>query len=184
MSRARHALIMSSSLAVCRGSQAEHGAALPRGADEPLMTAAFVTYYFRHDSVFALVRDVPWGSGWWSERIQIRSPRGQDAGADGALDGKGVASVAAEMVAVRQVLVNVGPGELIQQQQAAADVMLLVRCQGWDDEAVADVEAELVSGAPARGVGVQPGPQALGLAWLVWVATKSSARVTRPLIPA
>jgi hypothetical protein len=38
---------MSPSLDVCHEPHAEHGAALPRGADEPLMTAAFVTYYFR-----------------------------------------------------------------------------------------------------------------------------------------
>jgi hypothetical protein len=48
------------------------------------------------------------------------------------------------------VLTDVAFRQLVQEQVAAADVALLRRGEGRDDEAVADVDVELVPG-PAAG---------------------------------
>ena len=82
------------------------------------------------------------------------------------LDGERFSPVGIDREAVAEVLADVAPGHLIQEQVAVTDLVLLGWRQGGDDEPVADVDVELVTGSSAGCVRVQPGPQALCLSWL------------------
>ena len=68
----------------------------------------------------------------------------QAPGPDGTLGGLGLCPIAAEEKPVAEVLTAVAFRQLVQEQVAAADIALLHRGEGRDDEAVADVDVELV----------------------------------------
>ena len=95
------------------------------------------------------------------ERVEVRAPGRQAAGTYGALDGESFRTVAVNRKPVAEVLADESLGHLVKQQAPLANFALLNGGQGRHDEPVADIDVELVAGAPAGCMRVKPGPQAL-----------------------
>jgi hypothetical protein len=51
-------------------------------------------------------------------------------------------------------------GEAVERQAAGGELLLLGWGEGWDHEAVADIDAELIPRAATRRMRVEPSPQA------------------------
>jgi hypothetical protein len=76
-----------------------------------------------------------------------------------------------------------GADEAVERQAADGELVLLGWRKAWNHEAVTDVHAEPVAGAPARGMAVEPGPQPLGHDPPPALTSWSSAVMARPLMP-
>ena len=100
---------------------------------------------------------------------------GEKASRAGPLDGRtrrlihlAVAiAVGSEGVPVGQLVMDELLGHLVKEELACADLVLLPRGQGGHDKSVADVDVELVAGAPAGGVRLEASPQSFGRG-VVW----------------
>jgi hypothetical protein len=71
-------------------------------------------------------------------------------------------AIRADDESVGQRLVDEGADEAVERQAADGELVLLGWRKALDHEAVTDVHAELVAGAPARGMAGESGPQSLG----------------------
>src|ERR1035438_2293848 len=77
------------------------------------------------------------------QRVEIWPTRRQAPGPDGTLGGMRFCPIAAQEEPVAEVPTDVAFRQLVQEQVTVADVALLYRGEGRDDEAVADVDVEL-----------------------------------------
>jgi hypothetical protein len=63
---------------------------------------------------------------------------------DRSFDRYGLGPVSADQIAVHEVLTYEIPGHAVEKQLTGGNCLLLIRRQHGDDEAVADVDVELV----------------------------------------
>ena len=97
------------------------------------------------------------------ERVEVWAASWQAARPDFAFCRECLFSAGIDQEAVAEVFADEVLRHLIEEQDSLSDVALLTGCEDRDDEAVADVDVELVSGPSAGCVRVQPGPHPLGL---------------------
>jgi hypothetical protein len=91
-----------------------------------------------------------------SEWVQGWPPGGEAAGSYVALDFEGILTAGIDREAVAEVLADETLRQLVEEQVPAPQIALLILREARHNEAVTDVEVELVARPSARCVGVQP----------------------------
>jgi hypothetical protein len=115
--------------------------------------------------------------------IQIRLAGREHPSSNISLQLGRLGSVGDDNKPIGQPLAHECTDETVERQGASGDLLPLRWVELWHHKAVTDVDAELISRATARRMGVEPGPQSLRHDPAAIADSRSSAVMARPLMP-
>ncbi len=119
----------------------------------------------------------------WLQWIQIRPSHRERPSSNRCLQPHGFGPIGGDDQPVGEPVADERSGEAVQRQPPAGELLLLGWGEGRDHEAVTDIHTELVPGAAARCMRVEPSPQALGHDPAIGADLQSAAVIARPLMP-